>query len=152
MYESTYMLLIFLALLLSRKKMKRPGDLAAWLALLSGCGRVVFESLRADCIYISFVGINQVISILLALFILILFSGRAVKSRRFRATDLLGWFGALLCVGASFLAEFFMGAETALRNVTALAASMLILILISALYYRSVLTNPFGIPARFAIK
>jgi ribose/xylose/arabinose/galactoside ABC-type transport system permease subunit len=84
--------------------------------------------------------------------ILVYFSIRAVISRPLRITDFLGWLGILACVAVAFLAEFFMGAETAVRNVLALIVSMALFLLISALFYRSIRMEVFRIETKYTQK
>jgi hypothetical protein len=67
-YEAVYCLLLFVLLMLTRKKMKHDGDAAWWLALLYGCGGVLFENIRADSLLIGFVKVSQVAGMVMVLF------------------------------------------------------------------------------------
>ncbi len=134
-FEAVFCLAIFIFLLFFRRKERRNGDTFLWLLLLYGAGRVVFESMRADSTYIGFVKIFQVISIVILLAILVLFSIRALKRRRIRGADLACWLWGALAVAAAFWGEFYMGADSYTQNTLIVAAAMLSLVIICTRFY-----------------
>ena len=136
-YEAIYCLFLFVLLMLTRKKMKHEGDAAWWLALLYGCGGVLFENMRADSLLIGFVQVSQVVGMVMVLFVLFLFSVRAVRSRGLRLMDFFGWITALASIAVVFLAEVYMGSAAAAKSSASIAVAMALLALISFGYYRN---------------
>ena len=113
------------------------GDIFLWFLLIYGCGRTVFESMRADGIYVGFVKPAQVVSFLLALAIFIYFSVHAVRRRGAKASDYACWLLAALSAAAAFWAEFCKGADSYMRNTLILAAAMLSILVLSARFHSS---------------
>ena len=76
-YESMWNLIVFAALMLSRKRMHRTGDTSLWYFLLYGAGRLVIEGLRTDSLYAgTTIRISQLLAGLMCLAVLFIFIRR----------------------------------------------------------------------------
>ncbi|MDD5017688.1 MAG: prolipoprotein diacylglyceryl transferase [Eubacteriales bacterium] len=64
-YESMWNLLVFIALMIMRKKIKVRGGVFAWYALLYGFGRFFIEGLRTDSLYWGSIRVSQALSLIL---------------------------------------------------------------------------------------
>ncbi len=127
------MLLIFLCL---KKNTAVKGSKFMFALGMYGLGRVVFESLRQDALYIGFVKVSQVVSIVLALTMIITF---LVICTRKKVLKLI-W--TILCsiiivaaVTIAFLCEFYMGSEVYVLYTGVIAIMMLILAIILLVLY-----------------
>ena len=136
-YESLLCLAIFIFLLLPKRKSKVQGDHFLWLLMLYSTGRIVFESMRADSIYIGFVKIDEIVSILILLFVLLLFSFRSIKKRTLKLIDIVNYLLTISAIIVAFLMEFYMGQATYLRNTLILAISVIVITTISIRFYLS---------------
>lgn len=81
-YESVWNLLVFLLLMKLRRKPHRDGDIFLWYIMLYAIGRAFIEPMRTDSLTVlnGTLRISQVLSIVMALAILIIFIVR--KTRR----------------------------------------------------------------------
>ena len=72
-YESVWNLLVFVFLLIARRKLFRyRGDVISFYAMFYACGRLVIEDFRTDSLYAaSSVRISQLLSVLICILILI---------------------------------------------------------------------------------
>ena len=129
-----FCLAIFVFFLLKGNNFKVPGDRFLWLI----ADHIIFESMRADSIYIGFVKINELVSMLVLVFVLLLFSIRAIKKRGFRLTDPAKYILTIASIVVAFLMEFYMGQATYLRNTSMLAISVLVIMIISIRFYISI--------------
>ncbi|MFU0800854.1 MAG: prolipoprotein diacylglyceryl transferase [Xylanivirga thermophila] len=73
-YESMWDLIVFIILMLYRKKRKASGEIFVLYLILYSCGRVVIEGLRTDSLYWGPFRVSQVLSGLLIIFGLIWFA------------------------------------------------------------------------------
>lgn len=76
-YESMWNLLVFSALALTRKRMRKPGDLTLWYMLLYGAGRLVIEGLRMDSLMGGTLRVSQLLSVILCIAAYLLFARRS---------------------------------------------------------------------------
>lgn len=98
-YESMWNLIVFAALMLSRKRMHRPGDTSLWYFFLYGAGRLVIEGLRTDSLYAgSTIRISQLLAALMCLAVLGIFLWRTGARRLLRLHSL-----PMLCCIALFI-------------------------------------------------
>lgn len=99
-YESAWDLAGFVILALSRKKMRRPGDITAWYFLLYGSGRLIIEGLRLDSLMTTggSARISQLLSVLLCMAVYGYFAVRALpKITGLQVLSGLFSAGATLC-------------------------------------------------------
>ena len=110
-YESVWNLLVFGALMVMRRNLRRPGDVFCWYVLLYGVGRTVIEGLRNDSLYLGKDGvrITQILCALSCLAVTLSFFARRWKAPR-RAVaavhDTLLLITVALGLAAAFLGEF----------------------------------------------
>lgn len=80
-YESMWNLGVFATLMLSRKRMHRPGDATLWYILLYGAGRLIIEGLRTDSLYAGSgtVRISQLLSVAMCLGVMLVFLLRTLR-------------------------------------------------------------------------
>lgn len=79
-YESMWNLIVFLFLLLYRKRKKLPGEVFLFYLILYSCGRVVIEGLRTDSLYWGPFRVSQVLSgLLIVLGIVVMIMRRRKK-------------------------------------------------------------------------
>ena len=91
-YESMWNFGTFLVLWLSRRRMKRRGDVFLWYLALYGCGRFLIEQLRTDSLYLLGMRVSQMLSLALFLAVAAIFLARlfpAAKRKTFAAYALL---------------------------------------------------------------
>ena len=84
-YESVWDLGVFVILWLTRKRMKRRGDVFLWYLALYGCGRFLVEQLRQDSLYLFGLRVSQYLSLLLCIIVAVVFVARVATLRRGRA-------------------------------------------------------------------
>lgn len=109
LYEAVAMLLIAVALHISRKKARPQGDTMLLFLLLYGTVQVVLESLRNDShmIVIHFVRISQIGAIVLTVLAMGIFTARAVRQHRAGKKQLLPlWLVTAVCIGLGIALEF----------------------------------------------
>ena len=80
-YESMWCLLVFVILMVTRKRMKRPGDVLLWYLLLYGMERAVVEGLRSDSLYLGGIRFSQIVSIALIAIAAAVFFARIAHRR-----------------------------------------------------------------------
>lgn len=97
---------------------------------LYSIGRVVFESLRKDSIYIGFVKISQVVSILLVIALMIFLYIKKVKNGEGRKWHIVLLIISLASITIAFLAQFFMGTEVEVLYSTVIAICMFAILLV----------------------
>lgn len=80
-YESVWNLAVFTTLMLSRKRLRRPGDTTLWYILLYGAGRLIIEGLRTDSLMAAqdSIRISQLLSVGMCLVVLAIFILRALR-------------------------------------------------------------------------
>lgn len=101
-----------------------------------GLGRVVFESLRQDALYIGFVKVSQVVSIVLALAMLITFLVICTKKKVLNVIyTIIFSIVIVAAVTVAFLCEFYMGSEVYVLYTGVIAAMMLILAIMLFVLY-----------------
>ena len=91
-YESMWNLAVFAVLWLTRRRMKRRGDVFLWYMALYGCGRFLVEQLRTDSLYLLGMRVSQIVSLVLCVAVAVVFLSRLYpkdKSRPFAAYTLL---------------------------------------------------------------
>lgn len=83
LYEAAAMVVLFVVVLLAKRKKHPEGDTMALFLLLYGCVQVVLESLRNDShmLLIHFVRVNQVGALVLAVAVIIRWSVTAVRGK-----------------------------------------------------------------------
>lgn len=112
-YESMWNLIVFAALMLSRKKMYRTGDTSLWYFLLYGTGRLVIEGLRTDSLYAgSTIRISQLLAGLMCLAVLIIFLHRTGLRKLLRLHSL-----PMICCIALFIALCIYLMQTGLIGI-----------------------------------
>ena len=128
-YESLWNLLVFVFLWTTRKRVRRNGDTFLWYALLYAAGRQLIEGLRTDSLYSLSGGfrVSQVLAIVLAAGVLLIFILRAKADRRVWLT---GGAAVLVCAAAA-LAERLLalgapGLFTPAVLLSVIAAALLI--------------------------
>lgn len=80
-YESMWNLFTFVLLMISRRRMRRSGDVFLWYASLYGAGRLIIEGLRSDSLMSGTFRVSQILSLVICTVCMILFVVRAVRSR-----------------------------------------------------------------------
>ncbi len=103
------LLLVMLCLFFGRKTRAtlRPGDLALVFGTLFGSAQVVLESLRDDGHMLwGFVRASQIISILLPVAAVIVFSVRLIRREGMRLHPVLAWITAAAAIGLAVIKEF----------------------------------------------
>ena len=91
-YESMWNLAVFAVLWLTRKRMKRRGDVFLWYMALYACGRFLVEQLRTDSLYLLGMRVSQIVSLVLCAGVAVVFLARLYpldKGRPFAAYTLL---------------------------------------------------------------
>ncbi len=81
-YESTWNLLVFAVLWLSRKRMKKRGDMFLWYLVLYGCGRFLIEQLRTDSLYVLGLRASQMLSLIMVVAVAAIFLWRLSKTTK----------------------------------------------------------------------
>lgn len=143
-FEAITALVVFavLMLLFSRRDSARfryrDGDVMLMFAFLYGVPQTVFESMRNDSLFLislGFVRISQVISILMATVVFVIFSIRSAK-RGVTRLHVLGWFFCLTRIALAFWMEFCITNDTVVRNYTIMSLCLLFYIFVGlALYF-----------------
>ncbi|MBP3636680.1 MAG: prolipoprotein diacylglyceryl transferase [Clostridia bacterium] len=132
-YESMWNLIVFTALMLTRKRMRRTGDATLWYFLLYGAGRLIIEGLRTDSLYAgSTLRISQVLAICICICVLVVFLLRCVRQHglsklfRLRSVPMLVCIAG--CIGLSlYLAQAgFVGIEAATLQCAAFSLTTII--------------------------
>ncbi len=91
-YESMWNFAVFAVLWLTRKRMKRRGDVFLWYMALYGCGRFLIEQLRTDSLYLLGMRVSQIVSLLICAAVAVVFLSRLYpqnKGKPFAAYTLL---------------------------------------------------------------
>ena len=106
-YESVWNMLIFIFLMIGRRKRLRArGDVFCFYLLLYAAGRLVIEDLRLDSLYASSsVRVSQLLSILICLFVVIRYTVLLLRQKRL--AGLLRFIVLPLVSAASVLALFY---------------------------------------------
>ncbi len=81
-YESMWDLLVFIALMATRRRMRRAGDTTLWYVALYGAGRFVIEGLRTDSLMLGSLRVSQGLSGMMVLSVLVVFLWRGWRSGR----------------------------------------------------------------------
>ena len=79
-YESMWNLTVFILLMLTRRRMRRPGDAFLWYAMLYGAGRFVIEGFRTDSLMLGRLRVSRLLSLGLCVAVFLIFSLRAIHS------------------------------------------------------------------------
>ncbi len=126
-YEFCWDILVFVLLLIIRRKEHRSGDVFSWYLLLYCAGRTVIEGVRFDSLtFISeFVRISQILSALAALGVVIYFFLRIRD--RVSAVTIAPLVSAVLCLVTTFLGEFERGAYSTLFTFSQISLVLLLL-------------------------
>ncbi len=136
-YEFVWNVLVFALLMAYRKKMKRPGDVVCWYALLYCAGRTVIEGLRDDSLLLNVataqVRVSQIVSALVCVAVAVVFFVRLTKSRKLHLADYLSWALIALGVACTFVGEFERNAYMMLFNVA--QAMVLALALVDLVFF-----------------
>ena len=119
-YESVWNLLVFVFLLIARRKLFRyRGDVISFYAMFYACGRLVIEDFRTDSLYAaSSVRISQLLSVLICILILIRYI------RLFRRTPPFRPVLIRIFLSVSFLTD--LAAILWMTNLVSLASSSLL--------------------------
>ncbi|MFH1512720.1 MAG: prolipoprotein diacylglyceryl transferase [Bacillota bacterium] len=83
-YESMWNVLTFAVLWLTRRRMKRRGDVFLWYMALYGCGRFLVEQLRTDSLYLLQMRVSQILSLLLCVAVAAVFLWRLYRTEKGR--------------------------------------------------------------------
>lgn len=102
-YESMWNLLVFAALMLTRRRMRRDGDVFLWYAALYGAGRFVIEGLRTDSLMSGSLRVSQLLSIALCAGVGVVFLLRMFRGGNRMAPLLILAAAALLIPAAQLL-------------------------------------------------
>lgn len=132
-YESMWNLLVFAALMLTRKRMRRSGDVFLWYAALYGAGRFVIEGLRSDSLMTGTLRVSQILSLMLCAAALMIFLWRLMRQQRTRTAALIFTGTAGLCLLWGLLAMPRLSMTT-LMSLTLIIASILAYIQINPSY------------------
>lgn len=126
-YEFCWDMLVFVLLLVVRRRCRRRGDVFCWYLLAYCSGRTVIEGLRNDSLtFVSeFVRISQVLSAIAALCVVIYFFLRIRD--RISAVTIAPLVSAVLCIVTTFLGEFERGAYSLLFTVSQFSLVALLL-------------------------
>lgn len=112
-YESMWNLGVFAALMLTRKRMTRPGDATLWYVLLYGAGRLIIEGLRTDSLCAAGgIRISQLLSVMMCLSVIAVFLARSIKNQR-KSPLVFAAFLLVLSMRLPRPAEAFPGYEIA---------------------------------------
>ena len=126
-------LLVFLCL---KKNTAVKGSKFMFALGMYGLGRVVFESLRQDALYIGFVKVSQVVSIVFALAMLITFLVICTRKKVLNVVFVIILSIVIVAaVTVAFLCEFYMGSEVYVLYTGVIAIMMLILAIILLVLY-----------------
>ena len=142
-YESLWDFLIFLYLILARRKsFRRQGDAFFSYLFLYGAGRLVVEELRLDSLYAgSSVRVSQLLSVILCVFVLLRYSFLLYRSRRRSAVLCFTAVPAALAVALFLLLYTLSGAFLSglpvSRVVPFLSGCAVLLILVFFAVFRS---------------
>lgn len=130
-YESMWNLIVFAALMLSRKRMHRTGDTSLWYFLLYGAGRLVIEGLRTDSLYAgSTIRVSQLLAWLMCLAVFIIFVRRTGLRKLLRLYSL-----PMVCCIALFAGLCIHTAQAGLTGIeatTLLCAAFSLTIIVSS--------------------
>ncbi len=107
-YEAVYCLVIFFVIRFIDKKAKAAGTATYMFTVLYCIGRSFFEGLREDSMYIGFVRINQVISILLVLGIFVFISVLICRLTGFKARYIISYVLVTVAFAVAFFSVFYM--------------------------------------------
>ena len=147
--ESFFCLMIFALLLFTGRRYRgRDGAVSVHFFAFYSCIRIVLESMRGDSMFIGFVRISQVFAAATLLLLFVVFSVRLIRRAGFR-----WWYIPLYALYAgglttAFLAEFYMGSETRVRNLLLLAlASVLMTAFTLFMYHRNAAARRGAKPA-----
>lgn len=116
----------------------RHGDIAMLLTLMYGCAQCVLESLRVDSLYfisLGFVRVSQVVSAVLVVAVLAVFSVRAVKRFGFKRKMAVLWAFCLALLGIAFYMELRLTSEIYVRNYTIMSICTLLLCVVGVSLY-----------------
>ncbi len=131
-YESLWCFMAFTALMLFRKKMRRPGDVVCWYLLLYCAGRTVIEGLRDDSLLLNVsaaqVRISQILSAFVCLGVVVYFFIRLVKAHKPRFSDILSWVWVVVGIACTFVGEFERNAYQMLFYTAQLLLALLLLV------------------------
>lgn len=146
-YESMWNLAGFGVLMLTRRRMARPGDTTLWYFLLYGSGRLIIEGLRTDSLMATdTLRISQLLSAALCLAAVAVFALRSVKGfpRKRLLSVLLS--GAIVVVLTALLARYnaFTGYRLLLPTA-ALLAHVSGIVLHGSTGKRVALLGPLGV-------
>lgn len=123
-YESAWDLVIFIALMFTRRRMRRSGDVFLWYAALYGAGRFVIEGLRSDSLMTGTLRVSQLLSLMLCLTALMIFLWRLMRQQRARTAALIFVPAAALCI-LWLVIPMPVLPMTALLSLTLITASIL---------------------------
>jgi phosphatidylglycerol---prolipoprotein diacylglyceryl transferase len=84
-YESMWNLAVFAVLWLTRKRMKRRGDVFLWYMALYACGRFLVEQLRTDSLYLLGMRVSQMLSLVLCVAVAAVFLTRLYRANGVKA-------------------------------------------------------------------
>lgn len=132
-YESMWNLLVFAALMFTRRRMRRSGDVFLWYAALYGAGRFVIEGLRSDSLMTGSLRVSQLLSLMLCLSALMIFLRRLMRQQHTRTAAVIFAITAGLCLLWVLLAMNVLP-MTMLMSLTLITASILAYIQINPSY------------------
>ena len=152
-YESMWNLAGFIVLMLTRRRMTRPGDATLWYALLYGSGRMIIEGLRTDSLMATdTLRISQLLSAVLCLAAVAVFALRALKglSCRKMASALIS--GVIVAALMALLARYsaFTG-YAPLMVLTTLLAHVSGIVRYASTGKRLALLGPLGVKINFLL-
>ena len=98
-YESVWDLAIFLILMLTRRRMRRSGDVFLWYVSLYGAGRYVIEGFREDSLMLGSLRVSQLLSLGLCVGAFVILALRAIRLHRSRAVPAAAIIVLMLALG-----------------------------------------------------
>ena len=139
-YESLWNLLIFIFLILSRRKfLRKQGDVFCFYLFLYASGRFVIEDIRTDSLYASSVRVSQLLSIILCLTVFLYYYTALSRRNRsvsnsYRLILVPAFICTLFAFCYCFRAGFLMGISGKTRILLLSLTSLVMMLCIFAVY------------------
>ncbi len=154
-YEFVWCMVVFIVLMLMRKKTKRSGDTLCWYLLLYCAGRTVIEGLRDDSLLLNVaaaqIRVSQILSAVVCLGVLIVFFVRLASRKKLHLADWLCWGIVLGGLACTFVSEFERNAYQDLFTVSQLLLGLLLTLDIVFLIHYLRRAKKFGTPAAWML-
>ncbi len=122
------------------RKAAKPGDLALVFGTLFGSAQVIMESLRDDGHMLwGFVRASQIVSILLPVAAIVVFSVRLIRREGMSWRPLAAWLAAAAAIGLAIIKEFDIDTSNNLtREYALMSLAMAVLAAVALLLWKSV--------------